>query len=586
MRDVSSAGRNYAALPSTRWKYPALYPDTQDTLTRELRIHPVLSRVLINRSISTPDKARKYLSPSLGDLHNPFLLKDIDKGLDRLIKAIYNREKIVIYGDYDADGITSVVILFKFLAEFHPNVTYYIPDRLTEGYSLNISAIDRIKAEGASLIITVDCGISDRREISYAKSLGIDTIILDHHEIPELMPDAAAVINTNRVDCGFPFKHLAGVGIVFNFLIALRGKLRGQGFWAMHPYPNLKEYLDLVAIGTMGDIAPMIDENRIFTKTGLELINQGRRVGIQALKEVSGLSKSSVDSMGASFYLIPRINAAGRMSRASEAVELLLADNMNEALRLARKLDAYNRERQILEKEIFDEINMKINEAGLLDKNHVLVFASPKWHPGIIGIVASKLADAYYRPAILISLKEGIGKGSGRSIAEFNLHKGLSRCHSLLLTYGGHRFAAGISIEEKDIDAFSALLEEIVREDLLSMDLMPQTMIDAHCSLNEINGDLLAQFELLAPFGSMNQEPILCARNVRISSPAVVGNNHLRMNISGDGVSCSSIWFSKGHYVQALSRVELDVAFTPQINNWNGMPSIQLKMRDISAPAL
>jgi len=573
---------NAKSLPTTQWRLPEGNRDVQDLLVRELGINPIISQILTNRDISSPDEARKYLSPSLFDLHNPFLMKDMQKGVRRLIKAIYNREKIVIYGDYDADGITSIVVLLKFLKEIGNTVDYYIPDRTGEGYGLNRSAIDRMKSNGANLIITVDCGISDLEEVSYARTIGIDTIILDHHEVPDRLPNAVAVIDPNRKDCQFPFKHLAAVGIVFNFLIALRSSLRKDGFWRNNRYPNLKEYLDLVALGTIGDISPLIDENRIFTKIGLDLITDDKRIGLKTLKEISGLENQVIDSRGVSFCLTPRINAAGRIGSPRDAVELLLADDLKEAREIARKLDAYNRKRQTIEKSIFNEILEEIKKMADPEKSSSLVFASPKWHPGVIGIVASRLVDMYCRPAILISLKDGIGKGSGRSIGDFNIYEGLKRCDSLLLSYGGHQYAAGISIREEDIKNFTSLLNGVIQEKVC--DFTTQTIIDAQCNLNNITHDLLCQIDTLAPFGRKNPEPILCVRNVNVTTPTIVGNNHLRMRVNGDGVSCNSIWFSKGYFIHTLSESALDIVFTPQINHWKGSDNIQLEMRDIAPP--
>ncbi|OPY12285.1 MAG: Single-stranded-DNA-specific exonuclease RecJ [Syntrophus sp. PtaB.Bin001] len=569
-------------LPTTNWIIPDVNKEAQFLLVKELGIHWIISSILASRDIRTPGEARKYLYPSLHDLHNPFLMKDMLPGVNRLIQAVYNGEKIVVYGDYDADGITSVAVLVKFLREIRADAFYYIPDRIEEGYGLNRKAIDKIKNNGTNLIITVDCGISDCDEVLYARSLGLDTIILDHHEVSGSLPKAVAAINPKRPDCSFPMKNLAAVGIVFNFLIALRGNLRREGFWHNKPYPNLKEYLDLVALGTIGDICPMIGENRIFTRVGLELLTEGKRAGIRALKEISGLESQAVDSEKASFSLIPRINAAGRVGLPNDAVELLLSDQIDVTRELALKLENYNRKRRSLEKSILEEIVEKIEETIAEQDRTAFVMASEKWHPGVIGIVASKIADRYDRPAILISLKDGIGKGSGRSIANFNIFQGLKECEDYLISYGGHRYAAGISIMEEDIEQFADLLDAIVRENVLQSDFISATVIDAQCHLNDITHELLTQMELLAPFGSKNPEPVLCVRNVNAFSPVVVGKNHLRMRVSEAGVYRNSIWFSQGHFINELTDSFLDIAFTPQINYWNGASDIQLKMKDIA----
>lgn len=570
-------------LPISKWKTDNTdVRKTEDLLSKEFGIHPIISKILCNRGLHDIEQARRYLYPSLNDLHSPFLMKDIKLGVARLMKAIHGHERIVIYGDYDADGITSVVILFKFIKAVTPQVEYYIPDRIDEGYGLKIPAIDKFKKDNISLIITVDCGISDAEQIAYANSLGIDTIVLDHHEISGHLPPAVASINPNREDCDFPFKGLAGVGIAFNFLIALRGTLNREGFWRENDYPNLKEYLDIVTLGTIGDIAPLIDENRIFSKIGLELISGGQRPGIKALKEVSGVDNQSIDSFKASFALIPRINAAGRIASPTDAVKLLLTDNIEEARILAEKLDSHNRNRQLLEKKILAEILDNIGNNPEIEKMKSFVFASDKWHPGVVGIVASRLVELYNRPALIISLKNGVGKGSGRSVSGFNIYKGIQQCADLLLSYGGHYHAAGISIKEENIGEFARLLDEITRDNSEGTELLSKIVIDSPCDLTEINLELIDQLELLSPFGSRNHEPLLYARNVTIHSPMIVGNNHLKMYVKGKGASFDSIWFNMGRYLPDINGANLDIVFTPQINNWNGSRDIQLKIKDVS----
>jgi len=573
-------------LPTTYWKLSETDEDNQNLLTKELGINPVTSQILINRGITKTEEAKSFLFPSLKNLHNPFLLKDMKKGVDRAIKAINDSEKITVYGDYDADGITSTALLVKFLSEIHEDVSYYIPDRITEGYGLNKNAIDKIKGDGTGLIISVDCGVSDIEEVKYAQSSGVDIIILDHHEVPFAIPECVAVINPNRDNCAFPFRYLSGVGVAFNFIIALRGKLRGMGFWKDGNYPNLRDYMDLVAIGTIGDLSPLVDENRIFAKIGLEIINEGKRTGLNALRKQCGLENDLIDSDAASFSLIPKINAAGRVGSPEYAVRLLLTDNVDEAERIAAQLDEYNKERQNMEKVILADVINLINSKKGIDKMNSFVFASSKWHPGVIGIVSSKIVDMYYLPTFLISLKDGIGKGSGRSIAEFNLYHGLKEsCSSLLLSYGGHRYAAGISLKEEDIDDFSDALSGAVDKDCCDdFDFVRKTLIDAECTLSEISYDLISQIEMLSPFGNYNPEPILTAKNVKIISPTTVGNNHLKMRLKGkgNGTHYDSIWFGRGQFADTLSGATVDVAFTPKINNWRGGSSIQLKMKDIA----
>lgn len=571
-------------LPTTCWEVSESDSSSGERFARELGIHPLISLILQSRGIATCDDARKFLYPSLGDLHNPFLMKDMDKGVNRTLRAILNNEKIVIYGDYDVDGITSVVCLVKFLGEIGGNVSYYIPHRLTEGYGIHKKSVDVLRERGTTLIISVDCGISDHEAISYAESCGIDTIVLDHHEVPSTIPDASAVINPHQKDCLFPFKQLAGVGVVFNFLIALRGRLRTDGFWKDKSYPNLREYLDLVALGTIGDLVPLIDENRIFAKIGLGVLAECRRPGLQALKSVCGIeSNHLIEADTASFSLIPRINASGRVGSPYDALRLLLTENHDEAFRIAALLDSCNRERQEIERAIYEEIRVEIETNVNLETTPFLVFSSPGWHPGIIGIVASRLVNRYYRPVILISIQDGIGKGSGRSISDYNLYEGLkNNCGPLLISFGGHRFAAGITIEENNIALLASILNEEIKKNPAHVNMQPKTTIDARCSLADIDYNLVSQLELLAPFGNNNPEPVFCADNIRVSSSTVVGNNHLKMSVHSEGSSFDSIWFSKGQFTAILLGSSVSVAFTPQINRWNGGTSLQLKVRDIT----
>lgn len=569
--------------PTTRWHLREENREAEVLLVRNLGISPIVSRIIINREIGSADEIKHYLSPSLQDLHNPLLMRDMKKAVERLIAALHQNKKIVVYGDYDADGITSVTVLFHFIKEIHGNAIFYIPDRVSEGYGLNSAAVKRFHSEGVGLIVTVDCGMANHEEISLAKQLGIDVIVLDHHEPSESLPPADAIVNPKRSDCSFPFKQLAAVGIVFNFLIALRGALRSEGFWSNGNCPNLRDYLDLVALGTIGDVVPLIDENRIFAKIGMELISQDTRMGIRALKMVCGLEGKTVEASRASFTLIPRINAAGRIASAGYAVELLLSEISEEAWKLAQKLEGFNKKRQSMERAIFAQLLETISKAATSGDKEPMVFSSPDWHPGVIGIVASKLADRFGRPAILISIKDGLGKGSGRSAADFNLFEGIKRCESHLLAYGGHRYAAGILIEEENIGPFTKQLGEIINDSCPEQEFTACTAIDAQCLLADINHELLTQIHLLAPFGNGNQEPILCARNVSVSSPGIVGNNHLKMRVSHEGASKDSIWFNKGQYLSGINHSLLDIVFTPKTNDWNGSESIQLVMKDARA---
>jgi len=581
----NNQGMHPDKLPFTQWKIIENHETDRTILTKELGIHPLMAKILVNRNFTTVETAQKFLNSSLKDLHNPFLMKDMQKGVDHLIKAIYQDKKIMIYGDYDADGVTSLVLLVKFLRNIHQKVDFHIPSRMDEGYGLNKNVIDQMRHNQVGLIVTVDCGVSEGEHIAYARNHGIDTIILDHHEIPDTIPTAVAMINPKQAGCIFPFKHLSAVGIVFNFLIALRSQLRKDGFWNNHPYPNLKQYLDIVAMGTIGDIAPLVDENRIFAKFGLDLMTENPRIGIRALKEVANIETQVIDSTRASFCLIPRINAAGRIASANDAVNLLLTEDINEARIIAQRLDTLNHKRRAMEKEILHEIIEMMEHDKGINQQHSIVFASDKWHPGVIGIVASRLVDRFGRPAIIISMKDGIGKGSGRSLRGFNIYQGLKECEPLLISYGGHRFAAGISIHESNVDEFALHFDEAARSEIsYDGDFVAETLIDTQCDLDELSHSFLTEMNSMAPYGSKNPEPVLCVKNASIGMSSVVGNNHLRMRIHKDGTSRNSIWFSKGQLIETLADQTMDIAFTPQFNHWNGTVDIQLKLIDVAFP--
>ncbi|MCK9229198.1 MAG: single-stranded-DNA-specific exonuclease RecJ [Syntrophales bacterium] len=550
-------------------------------LMAELGMSPLLAHILSNRNIHTPEEAKKFLFPSLKDLHNPFLLTDMQKAVDRIAGAVERDEPIMIFGDYDVDGLTSTAIMTTFLSKLDAKVSCYIPDRIDEGYGLNRKAVETIHQQGYRLVITVDCGISNHEEIALASRLGMDTIVIDHHEVPERLPPATAVINQNRRDNEFPFRHLAGVGVAFNVLIALRGTMRTRGFWKNRSYPNLKNYLDLVALGTIGDLVPLTDENRVLAKIGLAVMEEGKRPGIRALKAVSNMENADIDSESAAFRLIPRLNAAGRVGTPEDALNLLISDDYDHALSIARRLDVLNRERQEIDRKIFAEILEEIESNPVLSKSNCFVFSSDQWHPGVIGIVASRLVERFYRPSLLISLKDGIGRGSGRSIAEFNLYQGLeSKCAPLLRAFGGHRYAVGISIDETNISEFTRLLSEAVSDHVGDEQVIPSVNVDAECRLKDIDYQLLSHLEMLAPFGNENPEPVLCARNLLVTSSTVVGTNHLRMTLSDDGLERESIWFNQGQRFGSLEGSMMDAAFTPQVNRWRGGASIQLKIVD------
>jgi len=562
------------------WKISTSHQDKVQEISGELNIHPLIIQVLSNRGIEEKDSIYNFLHPSLKNLHSPFHMKDMDKAVDRITKAILNREKIVIYGDYDADGVTSTALLLDFLQGLGGNVSYSIPNRLEEGYGLNREALDQIAQSGTQLVITVDCGISNIQEIAYARMLGMDTIITDHHEIPVDLPPALAIVNPKQPGCRFPFKELAGVGVVFNLIIALRARLREMGFWKNALVPNLKNYLDLVALGTVADMVPLADENRIFVKMGLTLLTKGLRPGIAALKSVSGLETKEIKASDVGFKLAPRINAGGRIGVANDGVELFIARSRDTAQPFAERLNQNNHQRQRIEEQILSDVLKHIDIDSSLLQRKCLVLASSKWHPGVIGIVAARLVEQYLRPVILISLKDRIGKGSGRSIKEFNLYQGLESCRHLLQGFGGHKCAAGMTLLEDNITEFYTSFEAVVKESLRDRELYPEIEIDSMVNLDDLTEAFTEHLCLLPPFGIANPEPVFCASGFNVTGAQVVGKKHLKFKVFQNTTPFEVIGFNMNHYQPYLSS-SIQMAFVPQVNMWQGKRSLQLKLKDI-----
>jgi single-stranded-DNA-specific exonuclease len=562
-----------------RWEISPPNPTLQETFSRELEISPITAQVLANRGINQIDQAHQFLHPSLSHLHSPFLMKDMDKAVDRVIQALLRREQILIYGDYDVDGITSTAILILFLKTIQSPCRYYIPHRINEGYGLHCDTIMKFVQQGVKLIITADCGINDIDAVKKAQEMGVDVIITDHHEVPDEIPPANAVINPKQGDCSFPFKSLAGVGVAFNLIIALRAKLRERGEWGDGEVPNLRKYLDLVAMGTVADLVPLQDENRIFVRFGLEELTKGSRLSTRALKEVCGLKDGVITSGNIGFQLAPRINAAGRLGEAQKAVELLLTQELKRAEGIARELNRENSRRQRLEEDTLAEIMDWIEGDERLIQRSSLVFSSQSWHPGIIGIVASRLVERYYRPTILISFDEDHGKGSGRSIEGFDLYEGIKKCGPMLLSFGGHRLAVGLTIEKKKIEAFKNQFEEVVLQGCKPDDFIPRIRIDSELALPNIERKLIEELSLLAPFGISNPKPIFCSRELRVMDSKIVGENNLKLKVEED-VMCDAIGFHMGQ-LHPLESKRVRIAFVPQINEWQGVKNIQLELRDI-----
>jgi len=521
---------SYGFFMKKHWQI--LKPDiiSVENIVKALKCNPIIASILVNRHIVTTEDATSFLKPSLNNLRGPFSIKDMDIAVNRIFSAITSNEKILIFGDYDVDGITAITILFEFFRWVGADVSYYIPHRIKEGYGLQVQHIsDYVLPNSIKLIITADCGSSSHHAVKAARDNGIDVIITDHHNISERPQQAVAVINPKQHDCHSGFDNLAGVGVAFYLVISLRKHLRDMHFWQNRPEPNLKNLCDLVALGTVADIVPLINENRIFTRIGLNLINSGNRCGINALIEACGIKMHSTDAQDIAFKLAPRLNAAGRIDHAKSAVKLLTTTEQETAKYIAGSLNSMNIKRQEIEKKILDEILLYLSKnPGLLSKSS-LVLSHRDWHEGVLGIVASRIVKMYFRPVVLIAVKEDVGKGSSRSIPGFDLYKGLQACSSDLESFGGHSMAGGLKIKTEKIDLFQRNFENAVAKMTEPDDFVRTISIDYGLDFDDISDGLIDELESLKPFGAGNPEPLFMTRNVKVLSSQIVGENHRRM---------------------------------------------------------
>jgi single-stranded-DNA-specific exonuclease len=581
------------------------------SLAEHAGLHPLIATLMVNRGIIDSSEAQTFLSCDLATLSAPDIFRHMEKAVDRIRAAVAAGEKITVFGDYDVDGVTGASLLYLTLRALGAAVECYIPDRMTEGYGLNAHALEAIKASGASLVISVDCGITAVREAGTARSIGLDLIITDHHEFttdakskslnpkgnnpsPTLgfsisdldivLPDAYAVLHPLllREDVAAGIQEqvsgLTGVGMAFKLAQALLDvDIRDE---------RLMPYLDLVTLGTVADVGRLTGENRVLVKHGLDILSTDsdkQRPGIAALKQVSGLSGKRIGVGNVGFTLAPRINASGRLERADTAFRLLTTDSREEAGELAATLDTVNRERQSVEETILGEAR---RICGTMDTKAAgsLVLSSDSWHPGVIGIVASRIVDEFYRPTALICVRDGVGKGSARSIPGFDLYEGLSECKDLLEGFGGHKYAAGFTIAADRIPQFRERLSTIVRERVGPDGFVRTLFVDGAVSLDELTTGLLQEMEKLAPFGQGNPEPRLGARCLEVVSSRIVGNNHLKLRFrQQSGVSLDAIAFNRGNLLgrQVRDGVRLAAVFTPRLNAWNGKTTVELEIRDI-----
>ena len=558
-----------------KWEYYEKNQNLIEEIQNKFNINKLLATVLANRKIGL-DELDVYLNPTRHDFYDPFKMPDMEKAVQRIFKAIENKEKIIIYGDYDVDGITSTTVLKSFLKDIGIYTGVYIPNRLNEGYGLNTKAIEKIAKENYNLIITVDCGITSIEEIKFAQELGIETIVTDHHEPGENIPSAVAVIDCKRKDNSYPFRELAGVGVAFKLCQAIGQRL------------NLEEksylkYLDIVALGTIADIVPLIDENRVITKLGLMLIRQTKNNGLAALLNLTGFNK--IDSTSIAFGIAPRINACGRMGHAYDALELLLSSNKEEATEKANNISSYNTKRQEYEKIIYEDAIKQIKEKNLEEKN-TIVLGGNNWHHGVVGIVASKITELYYKPTLLICYEnnEFIGKGSGRSIPGFDLHEALTKCKDILDGFGGHSMAVGLNVSKDNLHKLAEKFEELA-ENANIENLYPVIKIDSQINLDDISIQTIESLEALEPMGEANKMPIFSIKKIKIDSiRALTQGKHLKLVLKDNkNKYINAIGFNLGQLSNEFKIGDvIDVAGNLEINSFNGVNSVQINIKDIT----
>ncbi len=556
-----------------KWVYNDIDENKVLEIKEKLKISELLASILVSRNIINDEQIKIFLEPTRNDFYDPFLLPDMNIAVERILKAIEQKERIVIYGDYDVDGITSIAVLKKFLENRGLEIAQHIPNRLDEGYGLNKEAIDEIHKNGYTLMITVDCGISGLEEVEYANSLGIETIVTDHHEPLEDLPNAIAVIDPKIKTSKYPFNQLAGVGVVFKLIQAIGIKLE------LDEKEYLK-FLDLVCIGTISDIVPLIDENRVIAKLGLKLVEVTKNIGLKTLLESAGYKK--INSMSISFGVAPRINACGRMGYADEALKLFLTEDKKEAFELTEKLNNYNKNRQEIEKKIFEEALQKIEKEGINHQNAIIV-AGDSWHHGVIGIVASKITDMYFKPSILICFEGENGKGSGRSIPGFDLHKALCETSSYLEKYGGHEMAVGLSLSKSNFNDFKNAFEEYAKLSNIH-EIIPIVHIDKLVTDKDLSVEAVKELEKLEPFGEANKCPLIAYKNLKIDSIRVLTEGkHLKLTLKTENNNIiSAIGFNMGYQAENyLIGDKVDIVGILEINSFNGRETVQFNLKEI-----
>lgn len=561
-----------------RWTYYDIHPQV-DQIMELINVPRVIAQILLNRGVGTFDEARYFLKPTMDDLHNPFLMAGMDQAIERIASAIEKNEHIMIFGDYDVDGTTSTTLLYLTIKLLTDQVSYFIPDRLKEGYGLSIYGIQVAKERGAGLILAVDCGITANKEVDQARLMGLDVIIIDHHVPGETLPDAVAVLNPKRMDCDYPFKELCGVGLAYKVAQALAEQV---GL----PDHAVYTHMDLVALGTTADIVPLRDENRVLTKYGLAMIQETKKAGLQALINAVGLKQKEIVTGHVVFGLAPRINAAGRMGDANRVVRLLTTENREEAEQLAEELNMENIRRRQQDSVAFEEARDVVENDAFLSEANGIVLASERWHPGIIGIVASRMVEAFSRPVVMIAMNGGTGRGSARTMGDFHLYNAIKECADLLIQFGGHHHAAGLSIARENVTAFQQRFHEVVTANATPEDFISRLNIDSEIEFDEVTPRLMKLLKMLGPFGPDNNHPVLVSRNLTlVGAPNIIGSEktHLKFKVRQNNHVIDAIGFGMADSADQLlaqpNRVHL--AYTLEENTWHGKTSTQLRIKDI-----
>jgi single-stranded-DNA-specific exonuclease len=552
----------------------------QEMLAEEAKLNPATAALLVQRGITTPDEVRKFFRPNLNDLHDPFLMPDMHKAVKRLNKALGNNEKILIYGDYDVDGTTAVSLVYRFLRPYSTMLDYYIPDRYDEGYGISYRGIDYASENGFKLIIALDCGIKAIEKVDYANEKGIDAIICDHHMPDATLPNALAVLDAKRKDSEYPYEHLSGCGVGFKFM---------QAFAKSNdiPFSTLENLLELTAVSIASDIVPITGENRILAHYGLRHLNNNPSIGLKGIIKTAGLTGKDITITDIVFKIGPRINASGRMMNGREAVDLLLARDEQSADEKSANIDQYNEERKEMDRKITDEANAIIDDFRDIDDHKGIVVYNPEWHKGVIGIVASRLTEKYYRPAVVLTKSSELITGSARSIIGFDMYKAIENCKDILENFGGHTYAAGLSLKEENLEPFKERFMKIASEEITLEQMTPFIDIDKVIELSAVNSHLLNELKKMKPFGPENEKPVFCSYNVRdFGTSRIVGKDgtHLKLDLT-DGTTKSpigAIAFGMSEHAQYIKEGKpVDVCYTIEENVYNGATSIQLMIKDI-----